>query len=306
MKKQKSIVILSVIVICTLSLIGIFAARHVFEDKKSSNIAASSQKKKTVVKDVFKSEVKTDKDSSNDDSTKQESNENNNQTTQIVDKPLYDKEVFLTFDDGPSNHTTKVLSILDQYNVKATYFIIGKMAETYPDMLKAINNDGMAVENHSYTHDYNMYKSVAGTESDINKCDEVLHNIIGIGTSKYIRLPGGSDNEVSSKETMANIRRQLLSDGKHYIDWNVSSTDGSPTLVPVQKIVQTVSAQCANKHFAVILMHDANEKTTTVDALPQIIQYLKNKGFTFRTFKDLTPTELNEMIKDGIADRNGK
>lgn len=244
------------------------------------------------------------KDSSQNDSSSVAKLELKGVVSQIADRPLYAKEVFLTFDDGPSSvNTYKILNILKENNVKATFFIIGKMAEQYPDRLRAVKTAGMSIQNHSYSHDYKMYKSIENCESDFIKANEVFKKLIDKDSTEFIRFPGGSDNTVSGSITMANIRRDILSKGIHYVDWNVSSTDASPTLVPTDRIVQIVTESCRYRSFAVVLMHDEDSKTTTVQALPQVIKYLKDRGFVFRTFDDVTPTELKEMIKERVADR---
>ncbi|MBC8060571.1 MAG: polysaccharide deacetylase [Clostridiaceae bacterium] len=225
-------------------------------------------------------------------------------TTQVKDRPLYEKEVFLTFDDGPSNKSTlKILDILKENDVQATFFVVGKMAEQNSNNLKAIHDMGMDIENHSYSHDYKMYNSIESCIEDFNKCDAVLKELINKDPSQILRFPGGSDNGVSKIDTMASIRKYFKDNGNYYIDWNVSSTDAAPILVPTAKIVERVTEMCKNRKFVVILMHDVDSKTTTLEALPIIIKYLKEQGFVFRTFNDITPTEENELVKLKIANR---
>lgn len=221
----------------------------------------------------------------------------------IEDKPLYPKEVFLTIDDGPSANTLKILKILDDNNVKATFFVIGKNVEAHPELVKAEYNDGMSVQNHSYTHDYAMYKSVESTLDEFSKCSNSIKNAIGIDGNRFIRFPGGSDNTVSNAQTMKNIRNAVVDKGMEYIDWNVSSGDGASGVVPVDTIKNNLISQFSNRSFAVALCHDVQSKITTVEALPTVIDYLKKQGYVFRTFNDLTPTEEKEMIKQRIINR---
>ncbi|MDP4089712.1 MAG: polysaccharide deacetylase family protein [Bacillota bacterium] len=221
----------------------------------------------------------------------------------VVDKPLAPKEVFLTFDDGPSVNTQKILKILNDKGVKASFFVLGRNAERYPDLIKAENEAGMAILNHSYSHDYSMYKSVDICMEDFSKSEKILNEILGTHSSNFIRFPGGSDNKVSNANTMKDIRDTFVSKGMAYVDWNISSADAAAALVPSETIKSNVINQLSHKSFGVVLMHDAGAKTTTVDALPEIVDHLIAQGFVFRTFNDLTPAEEKEMIKTRIVDR---
>jgi Predicted xylanase/chitin deacetylase len=225
----------------------------------------------------------------------------NNKT--VKDRPLFSKEVFLTFDDGPSVNTLKILKILDENNVKATFFVIGSNVDRYPDLVRAEYKDGMAILNHSYTHEYSMYKSVESTMADFNKCNASIKNTIGLEPLPYLRFPGGSDNTVSKSKIMKNIRNEVVAKGMEYIDWNVDSGDADRIKVAVGAIDNNLIKELYGRNFAVTLMHDAPAKTTTVEALPTIIDYLKRQGYVFRTFEDLTPTEEKEMIREGVIDK---
>lgn len=222
---------------------------------------------------------------------------------EIKDRPLSPKEIFLTFDDGPSDNTTKILKILDQYNVKATFFVIGKNVEEYPDIVKGAFNDGMSIVNHSYSHQYSMYKNTDECLADFYRCSEAIKKVTGIEPRPVIRFPGGSDNRSGNPEIMKNIKAALISKGYDYVDWNTVTGDAVSANVRVQVLENNIMQQLEGKKFSVALMHDAAAKKTTVEALPKIIEYLKNQGFEFRTFDDLTPTERNSMIKEKIVDR---
>ncbi len=223
------------------------------------------------------------------------------------DKPLYPKEVFLTIDDGPSeNNTLKVLSILKENGVKATFFMIGKNAEALPQIVKAVNDAGMSIGNHTYTHDYKLYGSIDSCLNDFDKFNVIMDKTIGKKSINFIRFPGGSDNQVSNSDIMSQIRSTAVAKGLFYVDWNVSSGDAAPSGLTSQAIISNITGQCSNKNFAVVLMHDAPDKKTTAEALPTVIKYLKDNGFVFRTFDDITPTEKNEMIKLRIVNRGIK
>ena len=219
-------------------------------------------------------------------------------------KAMYPKEVFLTFDDGPSsNNTLAILKILKNSNVKATFFVVGSNVQQYPQIIKELADNGMCIMPHSYTHDYNIYKSAASYFQDLEACSSAIEKVTGVKGKMYTRLPGGSDNQVSSKVQMEKIRNTLKEKYIYYIDWNVSSADAASERVPMERIKQNVITQCKGKKLAVVLMHDSYPKTTSAEALPYIIKYLKSEGYEFRTFDDVTPVEERFMIKEGIVNR---
>jgi len=193
------------------------------------------------------------------------------------------KIAYLTFDDGPSaNITPGVLKILDKYDIKATFFIVGKMAMRYPDLLKQEVADGQSIGNHTYSHDYKyIYSDTKAFISDVNKCEAVLKSIIGNNFStRIVRFPGGSFGG-----KLQPFREALKSDGYHYIDWNDLTGDADGQNIPVDKLLDNLKKYTKGKEHVVILMHDASTKVTTVQALPQVVEYLKSQGYSFSTLK---------------------
>lgn len=222
----------------------------------------------------------------------------------LDDKPLSDKEVFLTFDDGPSEvNTPMILDTLKENKINATFFLVGNSVNTFPGLVKAELDGGNAVMPHSFTHKYSIYKSINSYMDDLDKCINAITNVTGTKDFKFLRFPGGSDNTVSNHNTMRDIRDAVANRGIYYVDWNVDSTDATAVTVPVSKLRSSLFTQLASKKFAVILMHDAPTKTTSAKVLPELIKYLKDNGFTFRTFKDITKEELQLMIKWRIINR---
>ncbi len=151
-----------------------------------------------------------------------------------------DKEAFLTFDDGPTKDiTTEILDILNQKKVKATFFVIGKMAEDNKDILLREKQEGHAVANHSFTHDYKyLYANPNNFVEDFNRADAELKKIIQGYNSKLIRFPGGSFGKERE------IYRQAIRDaGYHYIDWNSLNGDAEGKgNWPVEKLVQNIKS----------------------------------------------------------------
>lgn len=205
--------------------------------------------------------------------------------------PTGPKVAYLTFDDGPTEITPRILSVLKEYDIKATFFVIGSGNVQY---MKDIVDQGHAIAVHSYTHDYGkIYKSTAAFWEDFNKMHDLIKDATGVDT-KICRFPGGSSNTVSrkySKGIMTTLVSEMNSKGYAYFDWNVDSTDASGTTVAKDKLVQSVKNQSSNGgiHTINVLMHDAAAKSTTADALPEIIDFLKSKDYTFKSLDASSP-----------------
>lgn len=244
----------------------------------ANSAANSSAPKQNEVKKEEPKVVKLDAETKVEDKDKVENKEVDNKNI-----PSNEKEAFLTFDDGPTKGiTSEILDILKQKQVKATFFVIGKMAESNKDILLREKEEGHAIANHSFSHDYKyLYADPNNFIEDINRADAELKNILEGYNSKLIRFPGGSFGKERE------IYRQAVTEaGYHYIDWNSLNGDaegkGNWT---VEKLVQNIKATSAGKNRLVILMHDAPLKQTTVQALPQIIEYLKSQGYSFKTLE---------------------
>jgi peptidoglycan-N-acetylglucosamine deacetylase len=196
-----------------------------------------------------------------------------------------DKIAYLTFDDGPSDNTIKILDILKENNIKATFFVNGHAdrKETY----QRIVNEGHIIGNHTYSHDYaGLYKTIDGFIENMQKLDDFIYGITGV-KPEILRFPGGSNNQVSYKyggvDFMDKLTKHIKQSGIKYFDWNVDSTDASVGTQGKDKIISEVLKNAKNKKQAIILMHDSAPKTTTALALPAIIKGLKDQGFKFST-----------------------
>ena len=203
--------------------------------------------------------------------------------------------VYLTFDDGPSTtNTPQILDILDQYNVKATFFVLGKMLEAgngEKDVLKDIAENGHAIANHTYGHDYaylypNGTMNVDNIVSDVEKNNDIMKEILGDDFStRVIRFPGG----YWSWEGRTPMRDKMIETGYCNIDWNALNEDAQGAAKTAEELVQKTKENIErlgpDADSVVLLMHDTYGKEETVKALPQIIEYLQDKGFEFRTIK---------------------
>ena len=178
-------------------------------------------------------------------------------------------KVYLTFDDGPSANTDQILDILDEYGVKATFFVVGK--EGYNDQYRRIVEEGHTLGMHSYSHVYrDIYESVEAYGQDLEKLHTYLYELTGVD-SRIVRLPGGSSNTVS-KDKIQDIIAYLGQQGMTYYDWNVSSGDAASGYVSAQQIADNVLNHVSEHHTSIVLMHDASGKNTTVEALPIILE----------------------------------
>lgn len=183
--------------------------------------------------------------------------------------------VYLTFDDGPSAETDRILDILKEYNVKATFFVIGKTDENSVKAYQRIVEEGHTLGMHSYSHQYaQVYASREAFEDDLTSLQDYLFSITGVESTFY-RFPGGSSNKVS-KIPMSDLIQCLKERNITYFDWNVSSGDASGTRLSSQTIINNVMSGINGtlKNY-VVLFHDSAAKKTTVDALPEILEQLQ-------------------------------
>ncbi len=188
-----------------------------------------------------------------------------------VDLEKYKHKVYLTFDDGPGQNTEDILAILDKYNVKATFFVVGKDDEYTETVLNHIVDGGHTIGLHSYSHKYNeIYQSVEAFAADFTRLQNYVYEVTGVKSNVY-RFPGGSSNTVSDL-SMHEFADYLESQGVEYFDWNISSGDGSSRLLDAQTIVENCTRDIQKYGTSIILMHDSAEKTTTLEALPVIIE----------------------------------
>ena len=190
------------------------------------------------------------------------------ETSEVVEA---EHKVYLTFDDGPSKYTQEILDILDEYQVKATFFVVGKEDNTSKELLKKIAEEGHSLGMHSYSHKYEeIYESVDSFAADFKELQDYLYDVTGVKSIIY-RFPGGSSNVVS-KVDMWEFADYLEEQGVTFYDWNISSGDGSSAELPVEDLVANCTKDIKYRNTSIILLHDSGEKRNTVDALPFIIE----------------------------------
>ena len=207
---------------------------------------------------------------------------------------LPEKVAFLTFDDGPSARTAEVLDILKERNIKATFFVTGKTTEFAKSMMRRIVDEGHTIAVHTYTHEFRqIYSSVQAYLDDFNKIFNLIYNVTGV-KPEIFRFPGGSKNGFN-RNNYRDFINEMTRRGFDYFDWNVSSGDAvSRTPTPAQTCVSNVLNGAAGLRNCVVLMHDLQPKTTTVQALPDIINGLAAQGFTFdKLSHDIDPAPFS-------------
>jgi len=195
----------------------------------------------------------------------------------IVSTNEKEKKVYLTFDDGPSDNTDKILDILATYKVKATFFVIEKTDPDSIDRYKRILSEGHTLAMHSSSHIYaKIYNSMEAYIEDVSEIQNYLFGVTGYMPTIY-RFPGGSSNTVS-KISIYDCVSYLDQVGITYFDWNISSGDAASTQLSTDNIINNVIMGVKQEDNAVVLFHDANNKMTTVEALPSILEQLTDMG----------------------------
>ena len=203
--------------------------------------------------------------------------------------------IYLTFDDGPSSTTSKILDILKKENVKATFFVVN-FNSGYEQVIKRIVNEGHTIALHSYTHNYKLiYSSENAYYDDLLKLREKVKDVTGV-ESNIIRFPGGSSNTVSmfNKGIMSILTKSVKEKGYNYFDWNVDSRDAGGARNSTE-VYNNVMKNLNKNRNNIVLMHDSHNNNKTVDALERIIIDAKNNGYRFSNITMNTP-----MVTHGV------
>lgn len=201
-----------------------------------------------------------------------------------------EKVAYLTFDDGPNQTITpKVLDILKKENVKATFFVIGKHVEKYPDLVKRAYEEGHYIANHGYDHNNKiLYKSKESFINEIIKTDKAIGKAIGKEnySARVFRFPNGYMAPLY-KEQKKMATSLLKSIGYTYIDWNCLNNDSMKKYTNEQLLNNLIESS-KNKNTLVILMHDTKDVSNSSLVLEDSIKYLKSQGYVFKNFYNLT------------------
>lgn len=191
-----------------------------------------------------------------------------------------EKVAYLTFDDGPtSKFTNKILDILAEENVKATFFLIGTQTEQYPDIVRRQYEEGHGIGNHTYSHVFKeVYKSPDNFIEELYRMESLIRSILNTDKKfRLVRFPGGSFGQ-----ELAPFRERVNDEGFVYVDWNCVNGDAETLdYQPPEKLISRLKETIRGQSSLVVLMHDSLGKQTTVEALPEIIRYLRSEGYRF-------------------------
>jgi peptidoglycan/xylan/chitin deacetylase (PgdA/CDA1 family) len=193
------------------------------------------------------------------------------------------KIIYLTFDDGPSENTDKILDILDQCDVKAAFFVSAQYGtrEERAERLRSILDRGHTLALHSYTHNYEkIYASVDSFLEDLNRINEEVYAATGFQAS-LIRFPGGSSN-THNQSICEDLAAEVTRRGYTYHDWAVSCGDAEGKELSTKQVLDETVKECLKRKKSVVLFHDAPAQDTTVEALPDLIETLRDEGYEFR------------------------
>lgn len=214
-----------------------------------------------------------------------DSNEKNNNCSEKV--------VYLTFDDGPScKITDKVLDILKENEVKATFFLIGSQIEGNEDVVKRIYNEGHSIGLHTYTHKFKkVYSSEDRFIKEMDDCRNEISKVIGISPN-IIRFPGGSYKHLNE-----NFLEKLHDNNFKVYDWNVDNTDGLNPKLSTYKLYKRAIKGSDDLPNIILLMHCTDMQKNTCIALPEVIKYYKSQGYEFKTITEDTPEMYFRITK---------
>ncbi|EGS9997886.1 MAG: polysaccharide deacetylase family protein [Clostridium perfringens] len=226
------------------------------------------------------------------------------------------KYVFLTFDDGPSNSTEKILNILKDKDVHGTFFVLGSSIEKdskRQEYLKEELKSGNAIANHSYSHDFKkLYPGnklkIDSFMDEFNKTNDIMQSILGGEFDcKVLRMPGGYGTRKYYKDpSLKEFDDTLQENGIINVDWNALDGDAEGKPYSTEEMLNYVKKTSKGKNHVVILMHDAAGKEKTVEILPQIIDYYKNEGYEFKVIKNTSKEENNSNQSENNKDKSSK
>lgn len=206
------------------------------------------------------------------------------------------KEVFLTFDDGPSENTREILKILKDEGVHATFFDVGsalKDNKTNLELLKKEIDEGNAVADHSFSHDYRIL--YPGNSVDVNtfmneikESNEIMRSVLGNNfEARVVRMPGGYMSRRYYKDPhLKALDEAFAKNNIVSIDWDAETGDATGRHYSVEQYVRNSAKHLSSLNHVILLMHDAAAKKETVTALPAIIKFFKGKGYEFKVIKN--------------------
>lgn len=201
------------------------------------------------------------------------------------DEAHEEKKVYLTFDDGPIPIITeKILDVLKEQNVKATFFVVGKEIPEREHILKRIYEEGHTIGLHTYSHKFRkVYRSDDAFLDEMLKARKQINELLNINPTA-VRFPGGSAGRMTQE-----LLEKLHSNNMRVFDWTLDLHDGTSADISVGQIIKNGRNFNSNYTRLIILAHCNSNNLNTVKALPEIIKYYKEMGYEFAAIKDDTP-----------------
>lgn len=270
-------IIVIIIIILTLILIGYYSIDSIIRLKAIQKYDEQLIQEKSILSEELNKKIEE----------KQKIENTKNNINNIYKSET--KRAFLTFDDGPSKNTETILQILNQYQIKASFFLLGSQVEKNPELVKKIYDQGNYIANHGYSHEYSsIYSSPQAVLDEFNHTNTLIRQALEKPdfNSHLFRFPGGL-----AGGKYAEIKKQakdLLEQNKIFaVDWNALTGDSEKSNPIPEELMTNLQKTTNGKNSVVILMHDAAAKKVTADILPQVIEYLKTQGYQLMTFYDI-------------------
>ncbi len=281
-KKRDLKIVFTIIMLAIISIIVCLSV--IFIDKKNSAEMTMANINNEANNNILQ-----------DNSEDEQLQENEFDTNKFIDEVdnIYNgeegKRVFLTFDDGPTKEVTPhILDILKEYDIKATFFVLGTNAKKNSDIVKRAYEEGHYIANHGYSHKYStIYKSADTVLEEYNKTEQIIKEALENTnySSHLFRFPGGAHG--GPYETIKKkARKKLKQEGIAYLDWSALTYD-SVGVNSKEKILQNLKSTINGWNNVVVLMHDSADRKITYESLEDIIKYLKKEGYTFKNIYDL-------------------
>ena len=300
MRKNRDVkIVITIIITAILAIIACVGIILYNKSKLASQVASAN-----IVEEQMAGNSENVESTGNDEKSKTTAGEKESTEAQQSQQPdnkefisavenIYNgeegKRAFLTFDDGPTEEVTPhILDILDKYNIKATFFVLGTRVKQNPDILKREFEAGHYIANHGYSHKYSaIYKSADAVLEEYNKTEKIIQEALGGTnyTSNLFRFPGGSHGGPYEK-IKKEARQKLKENGVAYLDWSALTYDagGADTK---EEIINNLKKTLNGWDNVVILMHDAADKKITYETLEDVIKYLQEQGYAFKNIYDL-------------------
>lgn len=294
--KLVSVMIFLAFLVCALFLNMAFKHRKVIESNYSKDVKNDDygENNDVIIKDNSTDSKDTESIGKYEDAAYVEKYIEQQIKGEMPDGADGKKVAYLTFDDGPSETVTpKILDILKKENVNATFFVVGKNVDVHKELLKREASEGNAIGIHSYSHNYHYLFPENKIDSknciaDFEKTNMAIKNVMGENYEvRALRFPGGLMSWRVNDPQGAQAVEEAIHEREWYqIDWNCLSGDAEGNSPKnAEQLYEEAVKTIGTREKAVILMHDEESKLATAEALPKIIQYLKQQGYEFETIK---------------------